>query len=59
MLQRGKLINEILDPSLEGSVEESQMQRMVLAATLCLTRATRLRPNMDQVMFAKRPTKEE
>lgn len=50
MLQRGKLINEILDPSLEGSVEESQMQRMVLAATLCLTRATRLRPNMDQIL---------
>ncbi|XP_021775414.1 probable serine/threonine-protein kinase PIX7 isoform X1 [Chenopodium quinoa] len=49
-LQSGKLIKGILDPSLEGSVDEPQMQRMVLAAKLCLTRATRLRPNMDQIL---------
>ncbi|XP_021753068.1 probable receptor-like protein kinase At5g18500 isoform X2 [Chenopodium quinoa] len=49
-LQSGKLIKGILDPSLEGSVDEGQMQRMVLAAKLCLTRATRLRPNMDQIL---------
>ncbi|XP_021851970.1 protein kinase STUNTED isoform X3 [Spinacia oleracea] len=46
----GKVIKGILDPSLEGSVDESQMQRMVVAATLCLTRATRLRPKMDQIL---------
>lgn len=49
-LQSGKLDQGILDPSLEGSVDESQMQRMVLAATLCLTRETRLRPTMDQIL---------
>ena len=51
MLQSGKKIKRIIDPSLEGSVDETQMQRMVLAATLCLTRPMRLRPNMNQVCF--------
>ncbi|GMH02959.1 hypothetical protein Nepgr_004798 [Nepenthes gracilis] len=40
----------ILDPDLEGDHDESQMQRMILAATLCLTRAARFRPNMRQVL---------
>ncbi|XP_057525906.1 protein kinase STUNTED-like isoform X2 [Amaranthus tricolor] len=50
MLQSGKIIKRIIDPCLKGSVDESQMQRMILAATLCLTRATRLRPNMDRIL---------
>ncbi|XP_057517879.1 protein kinase STUNTED-like [Amaranthus tricolor] len=50
MLQSGKKIKRIIDPSLEGSVDETQMQRMVLAATLCLTRPMRLRPNMNQIL---------
>ncbi|KAL2937103.1 Proline-rich receptor-like protein kinase PERK2 [Bienertia sinuspersici] len=47
MLASGKLI---LDPSLDESIDGRQMKRMVFAATLCLTRATRLRPNMDQIL---------
>ncbi|KAH9611321.1 hypothetical protein KSS87_021734 [Heliosperma pusillum] len=47
ILESGKL-SGILDPILEGNFNECQMQRMVLAATLCLTRAARLRPCMGQ-----------
>ncbi|CAO2813741.1 unnamed protein product [Amaranthus hypochondriacus] len=50
MLKSGKIIKRIIDPCLEGSIDESQMQRMILAATLCLTRATSLRPNMDRIL---------
>ncbi|KAL9238399.1 hypothetical protein vseg_012827 [Gypsophila vaccaria] len=49
ILESGKL-NGIMDPNVEGKFNESQMQRMVLAATLCLTRAARLRPSMAQIL---------
>lgn len=49
ILQSGKL-RGILDPKLKANVDESQMQRMILAATLCLTRSARLRPNMNQIL---------
>ncbi|KAK1327216.1 putative proline-rich receptor-like protein kinase PERK11 [Acorus calamus] len=49
MLERGDVAG-ILDPNLDGKYDEAQMQRMVLAASLCITRAARLRPHMIQVL---------
>ncbi|KAF5448984.1 hypothetical protein F2P56_029474 [Juglans regia] len=43
-------VKGILDPNLEGKYDEVQLQRMVLAANLCITRAARLRPNMSQIL---------
>ncbi|MED6156739.1 hypothetical protein PIB30_017113 [Stylosanthes scabra] len=48
-LERGD-IKGLLDPSLEGKFDEAQLQRMVLAASLCITRAARLRPKMNQIL---------
>jgi hypothetical protein len=39
----------LVDPNLNGNFDEVQMQRMVLAATHCITRAARLRPKMSEV----------
>ncbi|KAK9690760.1 hypothetical protein RND81_09G152600 [Saponaria officinalis] len=49
ILESGKY-SGVMDPNLEGKFNESQMERMVLAATLCLTRAARLRPTMAQIL---------
>ncbi|KAK1274291.1 Proline-rich receptor-like protein kinase PERK13 [Acorus gramineus] len=49
MLERGDAAG-MLDPNLDGKYDEAQMQRMVLAASLCITRAARLRPHMSQVL---------
>ena len=43
-------VKGILDPNLDGKYDEVQLQRMVLAATLCITQAARLRPKMSQVI---------
>lgn len=43
-------IKELLDCNLRGKYDEDQMRRMVLAATLCIRRAARLRPQMSQVL---------
>lgn len=43
-------IKGILDPKLDGKYDETQVQRMVLASTLCTTRAARLRPKMSQIL---------
>ncbi|XP_062176496.1 protein kinase STUNTED-like isoform X3 [Alnus glutinosa] len=43
-------VKGILDPNLDGKYDEVQLQRMVLAATLCITRAARLRPKMSQIL---------
>ncbi|XVE67159.1 hypothetical protein DITRI_Ditri08aG0138300 [Diplodiscus trichospermus] len=43
-------VKGLLDPNLDGSINEIQMHRMVLAATLCLTRSARLRPKMSEVI---------
>ena len=48
ILEKGKF-KELVDPNLADNYDESQMQRMVLAATVCLARAPQLRPNMAQV----------
>lgn len=42
-------VKGLLDPNLDGNFDEGQMQRMVLAANLCITRAARLRPEMREV----------
>ena len=41
--------NSILDENMDSDINEEQMQRMAVAAKLCLTQAARLRPNMSQV----------
>ncbi|XP_057456544.1 protein kinase STUNTED-like [Lotus japonicus] len=43
-------IKGLLDPDLEGKFDEAQMQRMVQAASLCITRAARLRPKLNQIL---------
>lgn len=43
-------VKGLLDPNLEGKFDEAQMQRMVLAASLCITRAARLRPKLNQIL---------
>nr|TKS14798.1 kinase family protein [Populus alba] len=48
----------IVDPNLNGNFDEVQMQRMVLAATHCITRAARLRPKMSEVLKLLRGDKE-
>lgn len=40
----------LVDPNLNGNFDEVQMQRMVLAATHCITRAARLRPKMSEIL---------
>ncbi|CAN4112562.1 unnamed protein product [Withania somnifera] len=42
--------NAILDENLNICVEDDQVQRMILAARLCLTQAARLRPNISQIL---------
>ncbi|GAB2215402.1 hypothetical protein Droror1_Dr00019785 [Drosera rotundifolia] len=49
ILETGKL-REILDPDLDGKPEEGQLHRLILAATLCLTIAARLRPHIKQIL---------
>ncbi|KAL8556446.1 hypothetical protein ACS0TY_004047 [Phlomoides rotata] len=43
-------LKSIVDPDLDENINEAQMQRMVLAAALCLTQAARLRPKMCQIL---------
>ncbi|CAJ1933712.1 unnamed protein product [Sphenostylis stenocarpa] len=43
-------IKGLLDPNLEGKFDEVQLQRMVLAASLCITRSARLRPKLNQIL---------
>ncbi|KAJ7978618.1 Kinase family protein [Quillaja saponaria] len=43
-------VKGVLDPKLEGKFDEVQMQRMVIAARLCITRAARLRPKISQIL---------
>ncbi|KAK4405354.1 putative receptor-like serine/threonine-protein kinase [Sesamum angolense] len=48
-LESGNL-KSMLDPNLDGSIDEAQMHRMALAAKLCLTQAARSRPTMNQIL---------
>ncbi|XP_027911785.1 PTI1-like tyrosine-protein kinase 1 isoform X2 [Vigna unguiculata] len=43
-------IKGLLDPDLEGKFDEIQLQRMVMAASLCIQRAARLRPKLNQIL---------
>ncbi|XP_008457694.1 protein kinase STUNTED [Cucumis melo] len=43
-------VKDIVDPNLEGRFDKEQLQRMVLAATLCIMRASRLRPRISQIL---------
>lgn len=48
ILKKGD-INELLDPALDGKYNEAEARRMALAASLCLIRSARLRPQISQV----------
>ncbi|XP_052191561.1 protein kinase STUNTED-like [Diospyros lotus] len=45
----GQKVSQLLDPSLANNYDLHQMERMVLAATLCTRRAPRARPKMSIV----------
>ncbi|KAI4375149.1 hypothetical protein MLD38_013053 [Melastoma candidum] len=49
ILDSGKVV-ELLDPSLGSNYHEDQMERMVLAAMLCVRRTPKARPQMSQVV---------
>ncbi|XWS40194.1 hypothetical protein CRYUN_Cryun18bG0119800 [Craigia yunnanensis] len=50
-------VKGLLDPNLNGNINETQMRRMVLAATLCITRSARLRPKMTEILELLREEK--
>ncbi|XP_027357084.1 serine/threonine-protein kinase CDG1-like [Abrus precatorius] len=43
-------VEGLLDPNLQEKFDEAQMQKMVLAASLCIRRAARLRPTLNQIL---------
>ncbi|XVE55264.1 hypothetical protein DITRI_Ditri03aG0145300 [Diplodiscus trichospermus] len=49
LLSGGK-VSQLLDPSLGDGYDGDQMERMVLAATLCIRHAPRARPQMNVVV---------
>ncbi|QHO58399.1 Receptor-like cytosolic serine/threonine-protein kinase [Arachis hypogaea] len=49
ILKEGKL-SELLDPSLGSDYNHSHIQRMVLAATLCIRRSFRWRPHISLIL---------
>jgi interleukin-1 receptor-associated kinase 1 len=49
LLESGNL-KALLDPKTKGNFDVVQMQRMVLAATLCVRQTARLRPKISQVL---------
>ncbi|XP_022772636.1 inactive protein kinase SELMODRAFT_444075-like isoform X2 [Durio zibethinus] len=51
-------IQELLDPALDGDLEVAQMNRMVLAASLCLNQLDRHRPKVSQILEILRGEKE-
>ncbi|XP_065880868.1 protein kinase STUNTED-like isoform X2 [Euphorbia lathyris] len=57
LLESGNL-EALLDPKLGGEFDIVQMQRMVLAATLCIKRSPRLRPNASQILELLREEKQ-
>ncbi|XP_042440305.1 probable serine/threonine-protein kinase PBL5 isoform X3 [Zingiber officinale] len=40
----------LLDPNLNGKYEEAEMKRMMMAASLCITRRVHLRPRMREIL---------
>nr|DAD41667.1 TPA_asm: hypothetical protein HUJ06_015990 [Nelumbo nucifera] len=49
LLERGDQ-KGLLDPKLAGNFDDVRMRRMVLAATLCITRSSHLRPNLSEIL---------
>ncbi|ONK72617.1 uncharacterized protein A4U43_C04F21270 [Asparagus officinalis] len=49
ILERGDF-RDFFDPNLEGKYDENQLRRMVLVASLCISRMAHLRPQMSQVL---------
>ncbi|XP_065875191.1 protein kinase STUNTED isoform X2 [Euphorbia lathyris] len=49
ILEGGK-VSELLDPHIGSENDESQIERMVLAATLCIRRCPTLRPEINLVL---------
>lgn len=47
ILERGELI-DLLDPNLGTNHDKGEMSRMILAASLCITRVPRIRPQIDK-----------
>nr|CAD1835657.1 unnamed protein product [Ananas comosus var. bracteatus] len=43
-------VTVLLDPALGGNYNELQVRRMVSAASLCITRSARLRPQTNQIL---------
>lgn len=48
ILNSGKVL-QLLDPSLGDNYDHEEMEKMVLAATLCIKRAPKARPQMSLV----------
>ncbi|CAL5384807.1 unnamed protein product [Camellia sinensis] len=46
LILKGGKVSQLLDPSMGNKYDHNQMERMVLAATLCIRRAPRARPQM-------------
>ncbi|MCI20967.1 proline-rich receptor-like protein kinase PERK14-like, partial [Trifolium medium] len=49
ILKSGK-ISQLLDPSLGSEYNDCEIKRMVLAATLCIRRVPRLRPQISLIL---------
>ncbi|XP_050363713.1 LOW QUALITY PROTEIN: protein kinase STUNTED [Argentina anserina] len=49
ILNGGK-VSQLLDPSLGNNYDQGQLERMILAATLCIRHAPRARPQMNFVV---------
>ncbi|URD78918.1 kinase family [Musa troglodytarum] len=48
IIEGGDLM-DLLDPDLDANYDRDQMRRMILAASLCITRVARLRPRIDKI----------
>ncbi|XP_065039971.1 protein kinase STUNTED-like [Musa acuminata AAA Group] len=48
ILERGELI-DLLDPNLGTNHDKGEVSRMILAASLCITRVPRIRPQIDKI----------
>ncbi|XP_059460874.1 protein kinase STUNTED-like [Corylus avellana] len=49
LLESGDL-KALLDPKLDGNFDVDQMHRMLLAASLCISQSSRLRPKVSQIL---------
>ena len=44
-------MEELIDPLLEYSYDKNEMKRMIHTATLCVRKASQLRPRMSRVIL--------